>query len=354
MMQKGSTECETGSAGCDTGFRRRSASIALVAGLALAWSAGAAAQMGSAPGSDVASLEERELGQPYTEDGERVIYDRALPFLAQQVIDLGFEMPRPYGAQMIGYWQEQDLILDNLSVSIDGGEYQDIDFVDFGTPSVENTTAQAKLDAWLFPFMNVYVSLGQFTGDGAIPLAVEGRDLLEFLGLGRLCGGGVLEPAFCSRILTTVAEPEYKGDAVALGMNLAMGWEDYFVTIPISHAWTDVDIINETVTAWNISPRIGYLHSFENAGSIALYTGATWLKAEVDLSGTAVFDTAGSGIAEIGDATTLDFVIRQRNRDRWNYLVGFNWELSRAWSLQAEVGFGGSRDNAIVSGTYRW
>jgi len=57
---------------------------------------------------------------------------------------------------------------------------------------------------------------------------------------------------------------------------------------------------------------------------------------------------------EIGDATTLDFVIRQRNRDRWNYLVGFNWELSRAWSLQAEIGFGGSRDNAIVSGTYRW
>ena len=142
--------------------------------------------------------------------------------------------------------------------------------------------------------------------------------------------------------------------ALALGMNLAMGWDNYFVTIPISHAWTEVDIINETVTAWNISPRIGYLHSFENAGSIALYTGATWLKAEVDLSGTAVFDTSGSGIAEIGDATTLDFVIRQRNRDRWNYLVGFNWELSRAWSLQAEIGFGGSRDNAIVSGTYRW
>jgi hypothetical protein len=78
--------------------------------------------MGSAPGSDVASLEERELGQPYTENGERVIYDRALPFLAQQVIDLGFELPRPYGAQFIGYWQEQDLILDNLSVSIDGRE----------------------------------------------------------------------------------------------------------------------------------------------------------------------------------------------------------------------------------------
>ena len=48
-----------------------------------------------------------------------------------------------------------------------------------------------------------------------------------------------------------------------------------------------------------------------------------------------------SGLSGIGDETTLDFVIRQRNRDRWNYLVGFNWEVGRAWSLQAEIGFGG-------------
>lgn len=330
------------------------ATAVIAACTVILWSAGVGAQVASTPGSDVASLENRELGQPYTEDGERVIYDRALPFLAQEVIDLGFELPRPYGAQFIGYWQEQDLILDNLSVSVNGGDYRDIDFVDFGTPSVENTTGQAKLDAWLFPFMNVYASFGTFSGDGVIPLALEGRDLLEFLGLGRLCGGGLLEPAFCSRILTAVAEPEYEGDAIALGMNLAMGWDDYFVTLPISHAWTGVDIINETVTAWNISPRIGYLHDLGNRGTVAFYTGATWLKAEVDLSGTVVFDTSGSGIAEIGDQTTIDFVIRQRNRDRWNYLAGFNWELSRAWSLQAEIGFGGSRDNLIVSGTYRW
>jgi hypothetical protein len=96
------------------------------------WSAGVGAQVASTPGADVASLEDRELGQPYLENGKRVIYDRALPFLAQEVIDLGFELPRPHGLQLIGYWQEQELILDNLSISVDGGDYQDIDFVDFG------------------------------------------------------------------------------------------------------------------------------------------------------------------------------------------------------------------------------
>ena len=41
-------------------------------------------------------------------------------------------------------------------------------------------------------------------------------------------------------------------------------------------------------------------------------------------------------------------------KDRWNYLLGFNWEASKAWSIQAEAGFGGLRSNFIGSLTYRW
>ena len=303
----------------------------------------------------IPTLEDRELGEPVEIDGERVIYDRALPFLAQQVLDLGFELPNPYGAQLIGYWQEQDLILDNLSISIDGGDVQDIDFVDFGTPSVKNTSEQLKLDTWLFPFMNVYASLGQFQGDGDIPIAIEGRDLLGFLGFDGLCGGGPLELPFCNRTLSATARPDYTGESFTLGINLAAGWDDYFVTLPISHAWTEVDIVDNTVTAWNISPRIGRLFDMnEGKSSLAVYVGATWLDAEVDLAGSVTFDTSGSGVEGIGDSTTIDYVIRQQNKDQWNYLAGFNWEISRHWMVQAEAGFGGSRENYIGSITYRW
>jgi len=300
------------------------------------------------------SLEERKLGEPYTEEGEQVIYGRALPFLAQKVLDLGFELPRPYGVQLLGYWQEQDLVLSRLSISVDGGPLRDIDFVNFGTPSVENSAVQVKLDAWLLPFMNVYATLGKFSGDANIPLAVEGRDLLDFLGLGKLCTGGVLEPELCRRTLSAVAKPNYDGQNIVLGANLAMGWRDYFVTLPISYAWTEVDILNETVTALNITPRFGYLKNLAGDASLAMYLGATWLKAEVDISGTVTFDTRGSGVASLGDQTAIDFVIRQKNKDRWNYLAGFNWDISKIWSVQAEVGFGGSRNNLIGSLTYRW
>lgn len=307
-----------------------------------------------APPSDVANLDQRKLGEPYVDDDDRVIYDRALPFLAQEVLDLGFELPNPYGFQAIGYWQEQDLILDNLFISVNDGPVQEIDFVDFGTPSVENITAQAKFDAWLFPFMNVYVTVGAFKGDGVVPLAIEGRDLMEFLGFDKLCSGGPLEPAICSRLLTAEALPEYAGENITLGTNLAMGWGNYFVTLPISYAWSDVDILDEIVEAINISPRAGYLWDLQDHGKLALYTGATWLKADVDLAGSVAFDIPDNGVPGLDDMVVIDYVIRQRNKDRWNYLVGFNWDASRSWSLQAELGFGGSRSNFIGSLTYRW
>jgi hypothetical protein len=305
-------------------------------------------------GTYLPSLKERELGEPVTDDGERVIYDRALPFWGQKVIDLGFELPNPYGVAAVYYWQEQDLILDNLAISVDGGPVQDIDFVDFGTPSVENTTGQFKADAWLLPFMNVYVTLGKFDGDGTIPLAIEGKDLLDFLGFDRACTGRPNDPEICDDILTTTALPKYEGQNIVFGTVLAMGWEDYFVTLPISYAISDVDIIDTNVEALNISPRIGINKPVGHHGSLAMFIGATYLKADIDIAGSVAFDTSGTSIPGLDDSTTIDFIISQRNKDRWNYTVGMNWEVNRAWSFHMESGFGGSRKNFVASATFRF
>jgi len=51
--------------------------------------------------------------------------------------------------------------------------------------------------------------------------------------------------------------------------------------------------------------------------------------------------------------TTLAFRISQRNKDRWNGLLGFNWDMNKHWSVMAEAGFGGSRENFIAGATYR-
>lgn len=292
------------------------------------------------------SLEGRELGEPVVdESGDTPIWGRRLPFLAQQVIELGFELPNPYGVAVIPAWIEQDLILDNLEISVDGGAQREIDFVDFGTPSVRNTTAQLKLDAWILPFLGLYATVGTLDGDGTIPVSISGADLFP-----GLCGITPNAP-ICNDTLSAVAEPKYHGDNISLGMNLAMGWKEFFVTLPITYAWTDVNIIDTTVTALNISPRIGVTGEVGNNGMIAAFIGATYLDAEVDLSGQVSFDTPGG---PSGDVTTIDYTIRQRNKDKWNYLLGFNWDINKSWSLTAEAGFGGSRSNFIGGATFRF
>jgi len=298
------------------------------------------------PDSQIPQLEDRDLGQPNLDDeGEPVRWHRPLPFLAQDVIDLGFDLPNPFGIALIPVNIQQDLVLQDLAISVDGGPPVEIDFVDFGTPSVENTVLQLKLDAWVFPFMNVYATIGKFDGDAKVPLTIQGKDLFP-----TLCGATPNIPQ-CVRTFNGVARPEYDGTNISVGINLAMGWDRFFVALPMTYAWTDVDIIDTTVTALNVSPRFGVSGDLDRFGTMAMFIGATYQKAEVDLEGKITFDTPGG---PDGDTTTIDFKINQRNKDRWNYLLGFNWDFNKSWSLNAEAGFLGSRDNLIAGVTYRF
>ena len=292
------------------------------------------------------TLEHRELGEPNVDaEGEAQVWGRALPFLGQKVLDLGFELPNPYGVAIIPAWIRQELILDNLSISVNGEPSRDIDFVDFGAPEAGNKTAQLKFDAWILPFLNLYATVGKVDGDATVPLTIEGSDLFA-----PICE---ITPnlAVCSETYSAVAEPDFNGENITLGMNLAMGWKEFFVAVPITYAWTDINIIDTTVEALNISPRIGVTGKIGEKGMIAAFIGATYLDAEIDLSGQVSFDTPGG---PDGDATTIDYTIRQRNKDKWNYLLGFNWDVNKNWSVNLEAGFGGSRDNIIAGVTFRY
>jgi hypothetical protein len=124
--------------------------------------------------------------------------------------------------------------------------------------------------------------------------------------------------------------------------------------LPFSYTWTDIEGKDDRVEATNISARIGVTGDVGGWGAISTYIGATYLDSTNVVTDTLVLDTAGSGVPELGDTTDLNHKINQSNKDKWNYLIGFNWNISRAWSAQAEAGFGGSRSNLISPVTYRY
>lgn len=280
-------------------------------------------------------------------------WDRPLPFLAQEVIDLGYDLPLPFGISIIPVVMRQDMTLNNLAISVNGGPTAGIGFVDFATPSVDSNTLQVKLDAWLFPFMNVFASVGLLDGGANVPVIIQGADLMNFVGLGARCDGGALEPKMCQRTLAAEVKPVYKGETYTVGFTLATGWKKMFFALPASYSRTNLDDGKEA-EAFNISPRIGVTSDIGSWGAMSTYIGTTYLDSTNKVSGSITFDTSDSGVPELGDTTTIEYQVDQSNKDKWNYLIGFNWNISKEWSAMAEAGFGGSRSNFISSFNYRF
>jgi hypothetical protein len=245
---------------------------------------------------------ESDQAKEYREDVEyRRVWGRALPFFAQEVIDMGFDLPRPYGVSAIYGYVRQDLIVENLRVAlnVDAPPTDPVaprPSVSFSNAWARNETVQAKVDAWLFPFMNVFAVGGYVDGKSELDVTVDlDQEFPE--------AGGDLGT------VTGTAKPEYHGTNVGIGK-------------------------------W---------------GTIAVYTGATYLNADVELTGQVAIPLPPILWLPAGGRTlVVDYAVDERNADRWNYLVGGSWDISRSLSLQAEVGFGESRDNVITSMTHRF
>jgi hypothetical protein len=81
-------------------------------------------------------------------------------------------------------------------------------------------------------------------------------------------------------------------------------------------------------------------------GNLSLFCGGNYLDAELSVAGT---------VSTPGDLIVIDYTIEQKNEDKWNLLVGGNWDINRRWSFSAEYnGFIGSREALIMSLTSRF
>jgi hypothetical protein len=288
--------------------------------------------------------EDRELGEPNIDDeGEVVIWDHPLPFFGQAVTELGFELPLPFGVSIVPATFEQDLTLRDLKLGLQGEADRPIEAVNFQNPSVRNTALQLKFDAWLFPFMNIFATLGRVDGRATVPLTVLGGDLFP-----ELCETRVA-PDVCERELSGTAKPNYDGTNWSVGTTLAMGWDQYFVVLPIVYAVSDIDILDTDVDALNVSPRVGINIELERYGDLSLFVGGTYLKAEVEVAGAITFDSpVGQG------STTLNYSLIEENKDAWNLALVGNWQITPAWGVMLEVGTGGSRTDVIAGLTHRF
>ncbi len=263
-------------------------------------------------------------------------WDRALPFFGQQVIELGHDLPLPIGVSFIYASTNQNMELYDLRVKNKEGDYVPIDFVAFENNNNESITPQIKFDAWVFPFMNVFVSIGRIEGEANVNFGFDKNALTNQLGIDCTLARGK-EKRFCESpqlvdgVVDVVAKME--GKSYTVGTVLAGGWDNYFFSLPISFTAVDMDDRNIDGHVFTASPRIGRVFSFQGGSSLAVYAGASYMSNEVRIEGSQ--DVGDTGYA-------IEYDIWQRTEDNWEPLVGANYNFNQKWSAFFE--FTGSHD----------
>jgi hypothetical protein len=282
----------------------------------------------------------------HVEPEEPVTWGRTLPFMAQKVIDLGYELPHPYGVGAIGVAIEQDLVLSELEVAVDGQPI-DVNFVSFDDADARNKSLQFRADAWVLPFLNVYLVGGEVDGKANIFLSMPAEEVINLIAP-ELCEG-FIRPPVCDETIHLNPQPHYNGNTIGVGTLLAGGWNQYFATLALTWVETDLNIVDSEIRTLNASPRVGMTLPLKSRDHVlSLFAGGNYLDAEMDLTGRIDIPVDGVGIS------TIEYKINQKNKDEWNYLFGLNYDLGRHWNFNAEIGFGGSRENIIAGAIYRW
>lgn len=295
-----------------------------------------------------------DITDKQTKDAPRQ-WEHTLPFFAQEVIDKGYNLPLPYSISLLYANIDQSFQLDSLDAGFNGGGKESLEFVDFQNATAKTQSVQLKVDVWLFPFMNVFAILGTLDGEAPVDIAIEGNSALDYLD--KDCSSRP-RPVSCrlleDQLVGFHLDVPISGTTYSLGTTLVGGWSNYFVALPLSFTYSDMDGKNLTGYAFTATPRGGRVFNLNEMGSLAIFAGGNYLDADLSVTGTVSCQSTDLDCLA-DDPFSIDYTINQSNTDQWNMLIGGNWDFNKNWSWHAEYdGFIGSRDAFITSVSYRY
>jgi len=222
------------------------------------------------------------------------------------------QLPRPWGLSIDYYDMEQNYALDSLVFQFPGLS------VDPNLLDVTNDIKHIdiKLDAWVLPFLNVFVIAGQIDGDTNVDISRSGL------------------PLPFSEIPVS-----YDGDVYGGGATLVAGGDVYFGSLTLTYS--DADIggdFNSSVESVAIQPRVGI-----RVDKWQLFVGGMWLQADESHSGTITIPFLGS----------VPFDVELSEEERFNYGVGVHRDLGEHFEFTLDAGFG-DREHILANIGYRF
>ncbi|MCL1140577.1 virulence protein [Shewanella pneumatophori] len=265
------------------------------------------------------------------------LYDRTFPIWAQEAIDLGYELPKPYGFTLNYMNMDQPLVVDSVGFSGLGG-LDDILSIKGSLAEQTSETLSLRGDMWVLPFLNLYGVIGHTKGSSIANVKLE-ADLTE-----------VLPPLFCKFNPCSLASPafdfilDFKGTTYGVGGTIVGGIGNWFALLDVNYTNTRLNILDGEISSIVVSPRAGYRTEYNNR-DVQIWAGAMYQNVEQNFSGY---------LRDIGiPLGNAKFEVNQHLADKWNGLIGSQVSLTSNIDLLMEFGLG-TRTSFMMGVGYRF
>ena len=237
-----------------------------------------------------------------------------LPLLGEEAAKHGIELPLPFGAGLVFYHLSRDIEITDVRVGRNGAPPTSVsDYAQLAARS-DTDNLNVKLDAWLLPFLNVYVIAGYLwnTADTRIDVVLP-----------------PLQPGGPGRQRAVSVATEANGTVGGVGLTLAGGYGPFFMTYDVNFAQADMgfdDRFKAVVTSirggWNGSVR------------------TTPLRAWMSVTDWNTYATASGSVTD-PDGGTLSFEVDQGPAYRYTYGAGAQYAAKRWLEFAADAGIDG-------------
>ena len=328
-------------------------------------------------------------------------YPYSLPILGAKATKAGYHLPLSAGISAQYFWQESDLLIDNLQVGFNNGPMYNLDeIVRFDVARATASATTVRPDIWLFPFLNIYAILGKAQASTEVGFGVWVPD----------------SSGIDKQILSASTLIDFNTTTYGFGFTPTIGVGGGFLALDMNWAWTDVPQLDKPARSFVFGPRLGKNFKLKDPRrTIAIWVGgfrvniSSGTNGSIALSEVLPVDQLGSkvdqGIQKVGDAqqqvnawwasltpaqqqnpvnkakyntanralarageilssadnaintittSTVQYSMDKRPKDPWNFIVGSQFQLNKHLMLRAEYGFLGSRTQYLVGLQFRF
>ncbi|WP_153301438.1 hypothetical protein [Endozoicomonas arenosclerae] len=249
------------------------------------------------------------------------------PLFGKEWIPEGTDFPKTWGISLTTLSMKQNSKLDSVVFQGDIGRY--ITDLQFNKVEDESRTTNLRVDAWVLPFLNLYLMYGYMEGETQVNTTTT-FDITPNL------PGGIQTD-------NTTTLQKYHGDSWGLGATLVYGSGPWSASLDINATRTELNVVRSKVNAIMATPRLGYTTRIADI-PVTWTAGVSYLWLDQRI-------TVEQSLPGLDTPMVMEMDVKADNP--WSPMLGASLQFTDNWHAVFEAGFDG-RQTLMGTLTYRF